>query len=96
MRRTHTIIQRKDSNTSPTKTGNHLLATILEEIQCKQATSDPNYRFLCLQLLRFLESNGPASIFSNDSYEQVLYNALYRMLKRLKHFAEPVLLEKNL
>jgi hypothetical protein len=45
--------------------------------------------------LRFLESNGPSSIFSNDSYEQVLFNALYRMLKRLKHFAEPAVLNKN-
>ena len=43
-----------------------------------------------------MEANGPASIFSTDSYEQVLFNALFRMLKRLKHLKEPKLIDDNL
>lgn len=35
--------------------------------------------------------NGPGSIFTKQSHEQVLFNALYKMLKKLKLVKDRVL-----
>jgi hypothetical protein len=42
-----------------------------------------------------LNTHGPASIFNDDTYDQVLFHGLYNRLKRLKQ-ADPIMTEKSL
>ena len=91
------FIRNLSSDLSPTTQGGaHLLQTIIAEIGCEGIQDDKRFKFLKMQLFMFMEANGPGSIFSNDSYEQILFNALFRMLKRLSLFKEKKLLNENL
>ena len=70
--------------------------TVIKEIFCEPLQADRCYKFLQRQLLKFMEKNGPASIFSTDSYDQIMYNSLFRMLKRLKYIESAKALEVNI
>ena len=69
----------------------------MDDIKVDMVKNDMRLKFLQLQVKKFVDKQDSAYyLFSTDTYEQILYNSTYQMLKRMKNMPGRKLVEHNL
>ena len=75
----------------------NLYDEVMEDIKIDMLQHDMRLKFLQLQLKKFIDRQESVFfLFSNDTYEQILFNSTYQMLKRMKTMTGRKLAEHNL
>ena len=65
----------------------HLYNDTLAEIQVNHLKEDGRMKYLYTQMKKFLDRQISAHfLFSNDTFERILFNSLYRKMKKLSQF----------